>query len=148
MSCPLWTEPAGPAGRPAPAPHASRRWPCSPARGGDRYAAPAPPCPTPDRGPATARPLTSGHPGDRTVRQPSLLKKRGGPPMLRPRILRLIRSLCSPPPKPGSGSAQAASRLVGTIAATAAILTVGGALATSAFANDNRGSALPAHVFS
>jgi chitinase len=36
----------------------------------------------------------------------------------------------------------------GTIAATAVLLTAGGALATSAYANENNGSALPAHVFS
>jgi chitinase len=40
------------------------------------------------------------------------------------------------------------SRLLGTIAATALILTAGGALATSAYANDDRTRTLPAHVFS
>ncbi len=40
------------------------------------------------------------------------------------------------------------SRLVSIIAATAAILTASGALGASAYAEENRGSALPAHVFS
>jgi hypothetical protein len=40
-------------------------------------------------------------------------------------------------------------RLLGTIAAaTAVVLTASGALAISASASENRGSALPAHVFS
>jgi chitinase len=40
------------------------------------------------------------------------------------------------------------ARLIGTVAATAAILITGGALATNAYAGDDHGSALPAHVFS
>ena len=40
------------------------------------------------------------------------------------------------------------SRILGTIVATAVILTAGGALATSAQASESRGSVLPAHVFS
>jgi chitinase len=40
------------------------------------------------------------------------------------------------------------SRLIGIVAATAAILVAGGALSTSAYAGEDRGSELPAHVFS